>query len=209
MTSTMPAPGIPVAPDQPTVAVVGVESIATAALVALVERSGLRAVQVPPTSDDVVVAHGIIAREPNDLRQARIGDCGHPIPTVFLSTPDRIGRITAYGGGPSVRVIPAEGPESLAYLERFLTEIAERAPRPARVHVTPRECEILHTYTLGATLRQTSRLHRIAESTVREHYRRVARRYEDAGRPVGNKAQMLLQLVADGWIDSAAMRESA
>lgn len=73
-------------------------------------------------------------------------------------------------------------------------------PRIPRVHVTEREREVLTAYVLGATLRETARRFLIAESTAREHYRRVRQRYLDAGRPVANKAELLLALIADGWV---------
>ncbi|GED95968.1 hypothetical protein nbrc107697_00070 [Gordonia crocea] len=56
------------------------------------------------------------------------------------------------------------------------------------------------TYTLGTTVRDTARQHFITENTVRSHFRRVMRRYRDAGRPVTNKSQLLIQLIADGWV---------
>lgn len=88
-----------------------------------------------------------------------------------------------------------------AELAMFLVEVADRvAYRAERVRLTERERQILTTYSLGATMPETARMHRIAESTVREHYRRVTQRYADAGRPIGNKAQLLLRLMADGWV---------
>ncbi|GAB33960.1 helix-turn-helix transcriptional regulator [Gordonia otitidis] len=85
-----------------------------------------------------------------------------------------------------------------------LTGLAGRSepghPRIPRVHVTEREREVLTAYVLGATLRETARRFFIAESTAREHYRRVRQRYLDAGRPVANKAELLLALIADGWV---------
>ena len=73
-------------------------------------------------------------------------------------------------------------------------------PRVPRIHLTEREREILTAYVLGATLRETARRFFIAESTAREHYRRVRQRYLNAGRPVSNKAELLLALIADGWV---------
>jgi len=69
-----------------------------------------------------------------------------------------------------------------------------------RVAMSPREQEVLATYVLGATVAETAAEHFIAECTVRTHYRRVSRRYEQSGRAVANKAQLLLAMVADGWL---------
>jgi len=73
------------------------------------------------------------------------------------------------------------------------------------VHVTPRELEVLTTYIMGTTMSATAKKHFIAESTVRAHYRRVTDRYSLATRPVNNKAQLLLALIADGWISPTAL----
>ncbi|WP_246007723.1 helix-turn-helix transcriptional regulator [Gordonia oryzae] len=83
----------------------------------------------------------------------------------------------------------------------FLTSVADRLPHQSvRVRLTDRERQILTTYALGATMPETAKRHHIAESTVREHYRRVTQRYADADKPIGNKAQLLLRLMSDGWV---------
>ncbi|MDF3285153.1 LuxR C-terminal-related transcriptional regulator [Gordonia sp. N1V] len=88
-----------------------------------------------------------------------------------------------------------------AELAAFLTSVADRLPHQSvRVRLTDRERQILTTYALGATMPETAKRHHIAESTVREHYRRVTQRYADAGKPIGNKAQLLLRLMSDGWV---------
>ncbi|MBM7368797.1 helix-turn-helix transcriptional regulator [Gordonia hydrophobica] len=87
--------------------------------------------------------------------------------------------------------------------EEIRTAIAELLgvpPAPQPVPLSPREQEVLATYVLGATVAETAEIHFIAECTVRTHYRRVTRRYDDAGRPVTNKAQLLLAMVSDGWL---------
>ena len=98
------------------------------------------------------------------------------------------------------RVVAAEALLAPAGTELSAGSGAAGRAVPAGGALTEREREILQTYSLGATLRETSQKHQIAESTVREHYRRVVRRYEEAGRPIGNKAQLLLEFMADGWV---------
>ncbi len=78
---------------------------------------------------------------------------------------------------------------------------AEMGTREGRVRISRREREVLSTYVLGATVEETADEHFVAASTVRTHYRRATQRYCDAGRPVLNKTQLLLQMIADGWID--------
>ncbi|BDH55256.1 LuxR C-terminal-related transcriptional regulator [Tsukamurella sp. PLM1] len=75
------------------------------------------------------------------------------------------------------------------------------APERQRIRMSAREREVLTTYVLGATVTVTAAEHFIGEATVRTHYRRVVERYAAVGRPVGNRVQLLLLMVADGWID--------
>lgn len=98
---------------------------------------------------------------------------------------------------PSVVHVSTQVPPAQLYLA-----IKEAAPSVVKVPVrlTKRETEVLGTYVLGATLQTTCRTHWVAEGTVREHYRRVSGRYNDSGRQVRNKTQLLLAMVADGWI---------
>ncbi|MFT4086029.1 MAG: hypothetical protein QM658_02565 [Gordonia sp. (in: high G+C Gram-positive bacteria)] len=85
-------------------------------------------------------------------------------------------------------------------LEAFLEDAVGRPSRRQTVPVSPREREVLTTYVLGSNVVETAARHYVATSTVRTHYRRVTDRYAAAGRPVANKTQLLLQLIADGWI---------
>lgn len=99
----------------------------------------------------------------------------------------------------AARVIPNDshaGGEIQKVIGRLLGTPSVGRPVP----LSPREQEVLATYVLGDTVKETAAIHFIAECTVRTHYRRVTRRYEDAGRPVANKSQLLLAMVADGWL---------
>lgn len=93
------------------------------------------------------------------------------------------------------------GPDGPARLTAVLTAVLGAEAGRKRVHLSAREREVLTHYVLGATVAETARRCFAAESTIRTHYRRVAQRYQTAGRPVGNKAHLLLYMVADGWID--------
>lgn len=75
------------------------------------------------------------------------------------------------------------------------------APARQRIRLSEREREVLTTYVLGSTVTATATEHFIGEATVRTHYRRVVERYAAVGRPVGNRVQLLLLMIADGWID--------
>ncbi|GAA4670336.1 LuxR C-terminal-related transcriptional regulator [Gordonia humi] len=104
------------------------------------------------------------------------------------------GTVTVAGGATVVRDDTDTAGVVQHWIARVLGDGGER------VQMTRREQEVLATYVLGATVRETADLHYIAECTVRTHYRRVSRRYEEIGRPIANKAQLLLAMVADGWL---------
>jgi DNA-binding CsgD family transcriptional regulator len=179
-------------------AVVAEGDIFDAALLALVESAGHPAILVEPAQLTALRNPGaLLVRSGAMLGFVRRVPSLRTVRVIFLGD--------GVAGHEHIRISP-RAPNAEAALERALSStVGPPAPStPAipvnRVRVTDREREILQTYTLGATLRQTSREHQIAESTVREHYRRVARRYEEAGRPIGNKAQLLLEFMADGWV---------
>ncbi|VFA89045.1 helix-turn-helix transcriptional regulator [Gordonia paraffinivorans] len=180
------------------VAVVAEGDIYDAALVALVEGCGYDATLVEPAQLSALRNPALlIVRSAGVLNLVRRAPRLRNVQTVFVGD--------GLVGRDQIRISPrAHGAETA--LEQALATVVgppaqSSAAAPAnRVRVTEREREILKTYTLGATLRETSHIHRIAESTVREHYRRVVRRYEEAGRPIGNKAQLLVEFMADGWV---------
>ncbi|MCK0438976.1 DNA-binding response regulator [Gordonia alkaliphila] len=92
--------------------------------------------------------------------------------------------------------------DSAGVAERLRVLLAAEVGMPqGLVRISRREQEVLTTYVLGATVEETVEEHFVAASTVRTHYRRATQRYSDAGRPVLNKTQLLLQMIADGWID--------
>ena len=194
---------------QPMVAIIGHRDIYDTALASLTERAGCRFDLVDinhPDRAGTDSPDAVIVRSVDGLRLARTLGGSRRLPVALLHAGYRHAAIV---GDPTITAIPECAPDAAGRLGRFLTGLVGEVITRTPVHVTERELEILRTYTLGATLRQTSRQHQIAESTVREHYRRVARRYEDAGLPVGNKAQMLLRLMADGWVASTGTRHTA
>ncbi|MGW6032215.1 helix-turn-helix transcriptional regulator [Gordonia terrae] len=179
-------------------AVVAEGDIFDAALVALVESAGYEATVVEPAQLAALRnPAAILVRSAAMLGFVRRVPALRSIRVIFVGS--------GVAGFEHIRISPRAASAEEA-LQRALATVAgpptpQSPPELAnRVRLTDRELEILQTYTLGATLRQTSRVHEIAESTVREHYRRVARRYEEAGRPIGNKAQLLVELMNDGWV---------
>ena len=102
------------------------------------------------------------------------------------------------------------GRQAVNGLGRILhATLGSAGPVRDRVHITPREREVLRTYLLGSTVAETAAEHGICHSTVKAHYRRVANRYLLADRPVNNRVQLLLEMVADGWIKHRSVPGSA
>ncbi|MFT3660680.1 MAG: LuxR C-terminal-related transcriptional regulator [Gordonia sp. (in: high G+C Gram-positive bacteria)] len=141
-----------------------------------------------------------------------------PLPAVLVvRRPERLSRVQALAASGRARVIAVES-EGTSFLSARNLSVVPAADDAAKhlkaaleywlgaprnrgaIAMSPRERAVLATYVLGATVNETAEQHFVATSTVRTHYRRVAGRYNEAGRPAGNKAQLLLQMVADGWI---------
>lgn len=187
----IPVHPLPVGTD---VAVVAGHGLADAGLSALVESFGLRCAIVDlddpgsapaaPTVRSVIVRSAAAAERAREWAPAAllvgIGVAGAPDMVVLPDTADSARRLRALLG----------------------SGLADRSrPNPDRVHLTLREREVLATYVLGSTVYETAKHHFISESTVRSHFRRVVARYTGEGRPVNNKSQLLLELIADGWLD--------
>lgn len=107
------------------------------------------------------------------------------------------------------RIVSGDGPPSGRVRVALRGTCRDSGPHPvkSRVRLSQREREVLETYTLGATVGETSAQHFISNHTVRSHYRRVTRRYRDADRPVSNKTALLKELIEDGWVSREKLRK--
>lgn len=98
----------------------------------------------------------------------------------------------------------AEAVETAARGEEYLnTEwaAAVEAMRTERVpDLSPREREVLELYATGLPLKSVARRLAIGEETVREHLRRVRRKYAAAGRPADTKTDLYVRAVEDGHL---------
>ena len=101
----------------------------------------------------------------------------------------------------------ADSPYAVGGLRACLRDLADITVD--RVHLSRRELEIVTSYTLGTTVRNTASAHFVAESTVRTHIQRVMTRYREAGRLVNNKSQLLVELLSDGWIHRSQLHRRA
>ncbi len=66
--------------------------------------------------------------------------------------------------------------------------------------LAPREAEALRLYAAGMPLKSVARRMSISYETVREHLRRVRRKYSDAGRPAPTKSELFVRAVEDGYL---------
>lgn len=121
----------------------------------------------------------------------------HRLPWIGATRVVVLGGRAGESPRPGIRNL-VDGPDVAERLRVLLETLL--GPSAGRVALSVREREILTTYVLGATVEETAAEHFVATSTVRTHYRRVTARYTDAGWPVANKAQLLLRMVAEGWI---------
>lgn len=185
------------------VAVVTENDIFDSALCALIERFGFSAVAVSPSgtgspncvasvpSSPTVTYGAVVVRTATAQKRVQSDPAFDDAAVIGL------GFAAANDHGIDI----PNGARATSELASFLSELATGRGSHENVRLTGRERQILTTYALGATMSETAAAHNIAESTVRAHYRRVTNRYEVAGRPVGNKAQLLIRLMADGWVN--------
>ena len=191
------------------VVVAGEGSVIDHAMVLLVEKFGYTARIAPPQDIGALQASAVIFRDEVSLARIvrELSSCDNSgRRPVLIGVDAEIGQPQSgfrnHPSGRKVLWINGSGPDALGQLERVLHDtlgVPDGVNSP--VHMSHRELEVLRTYLLGATSKATAQKHFIGESTVKTHYQRVTRRYNEAGRPVANKAQLLRQLLADGWID--------
>lgn len=88
---------------------------------------------------------------------------------------------------------------------RALLDTGPRRPRTAQPELGASDATRTRgpwgTCVLGSTVYETAKHHFISESTVRSHFRRVVSRYTNEGRPQRQQVQLLMELIADGWLD--------
>ncbi|MGV9713249.1 LuxR C-terminal-related transcriptional regulator [Gordonia sp. NPDC003424] len=189
---------IPVHPltPGPSVAIVADGDLGDVALKALIDGFGYRAALVDLSSGQHVPSSVtvVIVRSIRGLSATAAG----PRTLVGIGVP--VGHL----GGIEI----PDTPHAAEQLRRTLrTAMARDSRADAPVHLSPREHQVVVTYTLGATVKETARQYFIAETTVRSHFRRVMTRYAEAGRPVNNKSQLLIALIVDGWVDRARLTQ--
>jgi DNA-binding NarL/FixJ family response regulator len=82
-----------------------------------------------------------------------------------------------------------------------------RGPLPELVSspaLTPREALVLQAVAAGRGDKQIAAELVIGQSTVKEYLKRIRRKYAEAGRPVGNRVELLVRAIEDGHVDGGA-----
>jgi len=178
------------------VVVVGDGCALDAAVIALVEKCGHAAEILGMPDLAARTPRVVLVRDEVTLARA-IGElCGKAVTFVCLARP--AGRSP---GAPGGRICWLRDRDAAAELGNILhKEVALATPVPGQVELTHREIQVVGHYALGATRAATAAKFFIAGDTVKTHFDRVKGKYALAGRPVSNKAQVLVAMMADGWI---------
>jgi DNA-binding NarL/FixJ family response regulator len=78
--------------------------------------------------------------------------------------------------------------------------------RTTRPQLTAREIEVLTLLYRGMVSKQVARQLDLAESTIKEHLKRIRGKYAALGRPVKTRIELLQRAVEDGYVDAAVPR---
>lgn len=81
--------------------------------------------------------------------------------------------------------------------------------RNARPRLTAREVEVLTLLYRGMVSKQVARQLDLAESTIKEHLKRIRGKYAALGRPVKTRIELLQRAVEDGYVDATVPRGPA
>lgn len=88
-----------------------------------------------------------------------------------------------------------------SYLSVELATLLHNA-RATRPTLTTREVEVLTLLYEGMVSKQVARQLDLAESTVKEHLKRIRGKYATLGRPVKTRIELLQRAVEDGYLDA-------
>jgi DNA-binding NarL/FixJ family response regulator len=81
--------------------------------------------------------------------------------------------------------------------------------RTTRPQLTAREIEVLTLLYRGMVSKQVARQLDLAESTIKEHLKRIRGKYATLGRPVKTRIELLQRAVEDGYVDAGVPRGPA
>lgn len=100
--------------------------------------------------------------------------------------------VTAVGSGES-------------YLSAELATLLHTS-RATRPQLTTREIEVLTLLYSGMVSKQVARKLDLAESTVKEHLKRIRSKYAALGRPTKTRIELLQRAVEDGYVEGTLAR---
>ncbi len=140
------------------------------------------------------------------------------IPILVYTSGDRPALIReAAGAGAAGMIRKSELPSEIVTAVRSMLggEVVASAdwaaaldvdPEFTRVHLTPREAEVLGHYASGETADRVAKLLFISRETVLDHIRHIRIKYAEAGRRAPTKVSLHQRAVEDGvisWTDNA------
>lgn len=85
------------------------------------------------------------------------------------------------------------------FLSQELAEVLHRSSA-LRPHLSDREIQVLESLNQGLVTKQAARRLEVSESTVKEHLKRIRKKYTQLGRSVSTRVELIQQATEDGFI---------
>lgn len=140
------------------------------------------------------------------------GISAHDVPILVYTSGDRPSLIReAARAGAAGMIRKSEAPADIVAAVRAMLggDVVASAdwataldfdPEFVRVHLSPREAEVLGHYASGETAERVASLLFISRETVLDHIRRIRAKYADAGRAAPTKIDLHQRAMEDGVI---------
>ena len=89
--------------------------------------------------------------------------------------------------------------EGNTFLSQELTEVLHQSTA-LRPHLSDREIEVLDALNRGLVTKQAARRLEVSESTIKEHLKRIRKKYTQLGRSVNTRVELIQRATEDGFI---------
>ena len=89
--------------------------------------------------------------------------------------------------------------EGSTFLSQELAEVLHQSTA-LRPHLSEREIEVLDALNQGLVTKQAARRLEVSESTIKEHLKRIRKKYTQLGRSVNTRVELIQRATEDGFI---------
>ena len=89
--------------------------------------------------------------------------------------------------------------EGNTFLSQELAEVLHQSAA-LRPHLSDREIEVLDALNRGLVTKQAARRLEVSESTIKEHLKRIRKKYTQLGRSVNTRVELIQRATEDGFI---------